>query len=96
MPTNQSYEEFEKVIVLSDEFFQEISAHSISTELDAVRVLAPSPAVLDLFMWLSYPCLLSEGGGAGFRFSVASALLLNWRTGVRAATSDSGRSSNTG
>ena len=43
-------DEFENVIVLSDEFFQETNAHSIPTDLEAVRVLAPSPAVLDLFM----------------------------------------------
>jgi len=53
-------DEFENVIVLSDEFFQEISAHPIPTDLDAVRVLAPSPAVLDLFMWLSYRCFAAR------------------------------------
>lgn len=54
-------DEFENVIVLSDEFFHEISAHPIPTDLDAVRVLAPSPAVLDLFMWLSYRCFSAKG-----------------------------------
>src|SRR5215469_5209380 len=54
-------DEFENVIVLSDEFFQEITAHPIPTDLDAVRVLAPSPAVLDLFMWLSYRCFSAKG-----------------------------------
>jgi hypothetical protein len=53
--------EFESVIVLSDEFFEEITAHPIPTDLDAVRVLAPSPAVLDLFMWLSYRCFSAKG-----------------------------------
>jgi plasmid replication initiation protein len=43
-------EEFENVIVLSDEFYQEIIAHPIPTDLDAVKVLAATPAVLDLFM----------------------------------------------
>jgi hypothetical protein len=47
-------DEFENVIVLSDEFFQEITARPIPTDLDAVRVLAAAPAVLDLFMWLCY------------------------------------------
>ena len=54
-------DEFENVIVLSDEFFQEISAHPIPTDLEAVRVLTPSPAVLDLFMWLSYRCFSAKG-----------------------------------
>lgn len=54
-------EQFENVIVLSDEFFQEVTAHPIPTDLEAVRVLAASPAVLDLFMWLSYRCFLSKG-----------------------------------
>jgi hypothetical protein len=49
-------EQFENVIVLSNEFYQEITAHPIPTDLDAVRTLAGSPAVLDLFMWLSYRC----------------------------------------
>jgi hypothetical protein len=54
-------EEFENVIVLSDEFFLEITAHPIPTDLEAERVLAASPAVLDLFMWLSYRCFLAKG-----------------------------------
>jgi Plasmid encoded RepA protein len=65
-------DEFENVIVLSDEFYREISEHPIPTDLEAVRVLSASPAVLDLFMWLSYRCfsLKSEeaiplGGGLG-------------------------------
>ena len=49
-------DEFENVIVLSDEFYREVSEHPIPTDLDAVRVLSSSPAVLDLFMWLSYRC----------------------------------------
>jgi len=43
-------EGFENVIVLSDEFYQEITAHPIPTDLEAVKVLASAPAVLDLFM----------------------------------------------
>jgi hypothetical protein len=42
-------EEFGNVIILSDEFYREISEHPIPTDLDAVRVLSASPAVLDLF-----------------------------------------------
>jgi len=47
-------EEFENEIVLSEEFYSEINAHRIPTDLDAVKLLVHSPAVLDLFMWLSY------------------------------------------
>jgi hypothetical protein len=53
--------EFENVIVLSDEFYQELIAHPVPNDLDAVKVLAASPAVLDLFMWLSYRCFTARG-----------------------------------
>ena len=53
--------EFENVIVLSDEFYQELVAHPVPNDLDAVKVLAASPAVLDLFMWLSYRCFTARG-----------------------------------
>jgi hypothetical protein len=52
---------FENVIVLSDEFYQEITAHPIPTDLAAVRVLSAAPATLDLFMWLSYRCFSAKG-----------------------------------
>jgi Plasmid encoded RepA protein len=51
--------EFENVIVLSDELYGEITAHPIPTDLEAVKVLAGAPAVLDLFLWLSYRCFLA-------------------------------------
>ena len=56
-------EEFENVIVLSDEFYQEILAHPIPTDLEAVKVLASAPAVLDLFMWLTYRCFVCQRAG---------------------------------
>jgi Plasmid encoded RepA protein len=52
--------EFENVIVLSDEFYQEVSSHPIPTDLEAVKVLAGAPAMLDLFLWLSYRCFLAK------------------------------------
>jgi hypothetical protein len=52
---------FENVIVLSDEFYQETVAHPVPTDLEAVKVLAAAPAVLDLFMWLSYRCFKARG-----------------------------------
>ena len=54
-------DQFENVIVLSDEFYREIAAHPIPADLEAVKVLAGAPAVLDLFMWLSYRCFLAKG-----------------------------------
>ncbi len=49
------------MIVLSDEFYREIMPHPIPADLEAVNVLAHAPAVLDLFMWLSYRCFLAKG-----------------------------------
>jgi hypothetical protein len=54
-------EAFENVIVLSDEFYQEIVEHPIPIDMDAVRVLSSAPATLDLFMWLSYRCFAAKG-----------------------------------
>ena len=54
-------DEFENVIVLSDEFCREITSHPIPTDLEAVKVLAGAPAALDLFMWLSYRCFVTKG-----------------------------------
>lgn len=54
-------ERFENVIVLSDEFYKEVMAHPIPTDLDAVRVLHAAPGILDLFVWLSYRCFTSRG-----------------------------------
>jgi hypothetical protein len=73
-------DEFENVISLSDEFYREISEHPIPTDLDAVRVLSASPAVLDLFMWLSYRCFSAKGeesiplsGGLGLAAQLGNA-----------------------
>jgi hypothetical protein len=38
----------------------EILAHPIPTDVDAVKVLAFAPAVLDLFMWLVYRCFVAK------------------------------------
>ena len=54
-------DQFENVIVLSDEFYREVIAHPIPADLEAVNVLAAAPAVLDLFMWLSYRCFVAKG-----------------------------------
>ena len=51
---------FENIIVLSDEFYHEITSHPIPADLEAVKVLAGAPAVLDLFIWLSYRCFRAK------------------------------------
>lgn len=53
--------EFENQILLSDDFCQEIVAHLIPNDLEAVKLLAASPAVLDLYMWLSYRYYKAKG-----------------------------------
>jgi replication initiator protein len=52
---------FENEIVLSDEFFREVTSHSIPTDLEAAKALSSSPAALDVFMWLSYRCFTAKG-----------------------------------
>jgi hypothetical protein len=53
--------ECQNMIVLSDEFYREIQAHPIPTDLEAAKALSSSPAALDLFMWLSYRCFTAKG-----------------------------------
>jgi hypothetical protein len=52
---------FENVIVLSDEFYREVTAHSIPTDLEAAKALSSAPAALDLYMWLSYRGFTAKG-----------------------------------
>ena len=53
--------DFENIIVLSDEFYREIVDHPVPNDLEAVKLLASAPAVLDLYMWLSYRCFKAKG-----------------------------------
>lgn len=53
--------EFENVVVLTDDFYHEILAHPIPNDLGAVKILAASPAILDLYMWLSYRSFKARG-----------------------------------
>jgi len=53
-------DEFENVIALSDDFYDEVVRHPVPNDLDAVKTLAASPAILDLYMWLSYRCFKAE------------------------------------
>ncbi|MBL8215598.1 MAG: hypothetical protein JNK87_33060 [Bryobacterales bacterium] len=36
-------------------------AHPIPNDLEAVKLLGGAPAVLDLYMWLSYRCFKAKG-----------------------------------
>jgi hypothetical protein len=51
----------QNTITLSDEFYSEISCHPVPADLEAIKVLAAAPALLDLFMWLSYRCFVAKG-----------------------------------
>jgi len=60
--TNKAHwKHFENIIALSEEFYKEVLAHPIPTDLEAVKVLSGAPAVLDLFMWLCYRSYVSKG-----------------------------------
>ena len=52
--------DFANMVVLSDEFYQEITDHPIPTDLEAVKLFASAPAVLDLVMWLTYRCFIAK------------------------------------
>ena len=50
----------ENVILLTDEFYREVTAHPIPTDLQAARTLSCSPAALDLFTWVCYRCFIAK------------------------------------
>jgi hypothetical protein len=49
------------LIVLTPEFYQEVTSHPIPTDLQAARALSCAPAALDLLTWLSYRCFIAKG-----------------------------------
>ena len=51
----------QNLVVLTEEFYQEVTEHPIPTDLEAAKALSSSPAALDLFMWLSYRCFVARG-----------------------------------
>ncbi len=51
----------QNTITLTDEFYSEISIHPVPADLEAIKVLAAAPALLDVFMWLSYRCFVAKG-----------------------------------
>jgi hypothetical protein len=52
--------DFQNIVVLSSEFYNEVMAHPIPADLDVVKEFANAPAVLDLFMWLTYRCFVAR------------------------------------
>jgi hypothetical protein len=51
----------QNMIVLTPEFYQEVTSHPIPTDLQAAKALSCAPAALDLFTWLSYRCFIAKG-----------------------------------
>ena len=51
----------QNLIILTEEFYQEILEHPIPTDLEAAKALSSSPAALDLFNWLRYRCFVAKG-----------------------------------
>jgi hypothetical protein len=49
------------MIVLTPEFYQEVTSHPIPTDLQAAKALSCAPAALDLFTWLSYRWFIAKG-----------------------------------
>ena len=77
--------EFENVVVLSDEFYKEVSSHPLPNDLEAVKVLAGSPAVLDLYMWLTYRCFKATGTETIPIFGDFGLGRADWNSGILAA-----------
>jgi hypothetical protein len=51
----------ENIIALSHEFFEEVTAHPIPSDLEVIRLLAASPGALDFYLWLSYRTFTAKG-----------------------------------
>jgi hypothetical protein len=61
-PSQQSLPgDCQNLIVLTEDFYEEILEHPIPTDLEAAKALSSSPAALDLFTWLSYRCFVAKG-----------------------------------
>jgi Plasmid encoded RepA protein len=54
-------EPFENVIVLSEQFWNEINSHPIPVDLDVVKALSHAPGALDFYMWLTWRCWTAKG-----------------------------------
>jgi len=51
----------QNLIVLTEEFYQEVTEHPIPTDLEAANALSASPAALDLLTWLTYRGFVARG-----------------------------------
>ena len=51
----------ENLIVLSQEFYKEITDHPVPADLEAAKALSSAPAALDLYTWLTYRCFTAKG-----------------------------------
>ena len=51
----------QNVVVLTPEFYREVTSHPIPTDLQAAKALSCAPAALDLFTWRSYRCFIAKG-----------------------------------
>ena len=51
----------QNTITLTDEFYAEVASHPIPADLEAIKTFAAAPALMDLFMWLSYRCFVAKG-----------------------------------
>jgi hypothetical protein len=53
-------EDFQNVIVLSEQFWNEIQQHPIPVDLNMVRALAHAPGALDFACWLTWRCFTAR------------------------------------
>lgn len=83
-PTLSDHEDFGNVIVLSDQFWNEIQAHPIPLDLAVVRALADSPACLDFYCWLVWRCWNARNAATAIPMTALQAQLgVSEKTAVR-------------
>lgn len=51
----------QNVIVLTPEFYREVTAHPIPADLQAAKTLSCAPAALEFYTWLTYRCFIAKG-----------------------------------
>lgn len=83
--------EFENVIMLSDDFYQEILAHSIPNDLEAFKLLGAAPAGLDLYVRVAQlPLLQVEGRRSNSDLRRVRVSQSTWVCGVQPTAAVSG------
>ncbi|WP_169813148.1 replication protein RepA [Nocardia jejuensis] len=53
-PSDSQASLFTSVVMLSDEFFREVTAHPVPLDMNALKVLGGSALRLDIYAWLTY------------------------------------------